>query len=251
SLFELRRKFSLFLSANDYCIEYPRPVPPYIKLVGPISVKDAVPLPPNFEEIMQNSPNGLILLSFGSELQLGEENLPEMIQGLGQLPYRVIWKTHQSVGNLPDNVKVVKWMPQSDILGHKNTVALITHCGANSMYEAAYHGIPVVGMPAMLEQKGNAVRIATAGFGLRVDFYSFKAKDIVNAVTEVTKNKKYKEAAIKISTILKSRRRPGKDAIVDWTEYVKATDGAHHLKVHGETLYFYELYNLDVLLLVV
>lgn len=26
-------------------------------------------------------------------------------------------------------------MPQSDLLGHKNTRAFITHCGANSLYE--------------------------------------------------------------------------------------------------------------------
>lgn len=46
-------------------------------------------------------------------------------------------------------------------------------------------------MPTMLEQIGNAVRMITVGFGLRVDFLNFKARNIVNAVTEVTTNKKY------------------------------------------------------------
>ena len=51
---------------------------------------------------------------------------------------------------------------------------------------------------------------------------------------------------MRISKIIKSSPRSAKDAIVDWTEYVVNTAGAHHLKVEGETLWFYEFYNLDV-----
>lgn len=58
------------------------------------------------------------------------------------------------------------------------------------------------------------------------------------------------QAALKVSKIVKNSCWSGRDAIVDWYEYLHATDGAHHLKVEGELLYFYELYNLNIFLFV-
>ncbi|RDD45845.1 UDP-glucuronosyltransferase 2B14 [Trichoplax sp. H2] len=296
SLAQLQRKLSLHLSALDFSIEYPRPIPPYVHLVGPLSPQSPSPLPQIFENFIQNSKQGAILMSFGSELQLEDYKVSEMIKALSQLPYNVIWKTKQTVDNLPENVKTFGWTPQNDILGHKRIVALITHCGSNSLYEAAYHGVPMIAMPSMIEQQLNAQRMKHAGIGLEVDFYSFTSEDIINAINALAASPrcirntlsftilrisndrihykrhmcnnsvytaliydggianimyitfyqfKYKENVQKISKILKSSKS-ARDTVVDWVEYAVDTDGAHHLKVQGEMLSFYELYNLDV-----
>ncbi|EDV27102.1 uncharacterized protein TRIADDRAFT_22929 [Trichoplax adhaerens] len=245
SLAQLQRKLSLHLSALDFSIEYPRPIPPYVHLVGPLSPQSPSPLPQIFENFIQNSKQGAILMSFGSELQLEDYKVSEMIKALSQLPYNVIWKTKQTVDNLPENVKTFGWTPQNDILGHKRIVALITHCGSNSLYEAAYHGVPMIAMPSMIEQQLNAQRMKHAGIGLEVDFYSFTSEDIINAINALAASPRYKENVQKISKILKSSKS-ARDTVVDWVEYAVDTDGAHHLKVQGEMLSFYELYNLDV-----
>jgi UDP:flavonoid glycosyltransferase YjiC (YdhE family) len=39
-----------------------------------------------------------------------------------------------------------------DVLGHPSTRLLVSHCGLHSIYEAAFHGVPVVGLPFMFEQ---------------------------------------------------------------------------------------------------
>jgi hypothetical protein len=39
-----------------------------------------------------------------------------------------------------------------DVLGHPATRLLVSHCGLHSVYEAAFHGVPVVGVPFMFEQ---------------------------------------------------------------------------------------------------
>lgn len=39
-----------------------------------------------------------------------------------------------------------------DVLGHPATRLLVSHCGLHSIYEAAFHGVPVVGLPFMFEQ---------------------------------------------------------------------------------------------------
>ena len=192
TLFELRRKFSVYLAILDFSMEIPRPIPPYIHVVGPLSPAPASSLPTSFETFMQSSGDqGVIILSLGSELQLKDDKLPEMIAALNQISAKFIWKTKQKILQTPPNVKTVDWMPQNDLLGHNKTIAFITHCGSNGMYEAAYHGVPVVAMPAMDEQIANARRVIRSGIGVRVDYYKFCTSDIVNAINEIISNKRY------------------------------------------------------------
>lgn len=41
----------------------------------------------------------------------------------------------------------------------------MTHGGINSVYEGAYHGVPLLLTPLWGDQAGNAARVTTAGFG--------------------------------------------------------------------------------------
>lgn len=34
--------------------------------------------------------------------------------------------------------QVVNWMPQNDVLGHRQTRAFLSQCGANSLYEVRH-----------------------------------------------------------------------------------------------------------------
>ena len=34
-------------------------------------------------------------------------------------------------------VQTWPWVPQNDLLGHRNTRAFLTHCGSNGMYEVS------------------------------------------------------------------------------------------------------------------
>lgn len=60
------------------------------------------------------------------------------------------------------NIKVVDWAPQNDILGHVAVKAFVTHAGSNGVYEAAFHGKPVVSVPIMNEQPDNAAKVSCA-----------------------------------------------------------------------------------------
>ena len=63
--------------------------------------------------------------------------------------------------NLPPHVRTIKWAPQNDVLAHPSTKTFVTHGGANSIYEAAYHGTPVVALPIFAEQPQNAAKVRT------------------------------------------------------------------------------------------
>ncbi len=62
------------------------------------------------------------------------------------------------------NIRFTKWAPQNDVLGHPAVKAFITHAGSNSLYEAAYHGKPIVCIPLMADQFDQAARVISQPF---------------------------------------------------------------------------------------
>lgn len=49
---------------------------------------------------------------------------------------------------------LVLYLAGQDVLGHPNTHVFMSHCGVHSVYEAAFHGVPVVAVPFQFEQVG-------------------------------------------------------------------------------------------------
>ena len=71
------------------------------------------------------------------------------------------------------------------ILGHPKTRAFITHGGTNGIYEAIYHGIPVVGIPLFGDQFDNIVHLKTKGAAIRLDFLTMTSMDLHTALKTV------------------------------------------------------------------
>uniref|UniRef100_A0A8D1Y9E6 UDP-glucuronosyltransferase n=1 Tax=Sus scrofa TaxID=9823 RepID=A0A8D1Y9E6_PIG len=102
---------------------------------------------------------------------------------------KVLWKYE---GKKPDtlgpNTRLYKWIPQNDLLGHPQTKAFITHGGANGVYEAIYHGIPMVGLPLFGDQPDNIAHMTAKGAAVRLDLDTMSRTDLVNALKQVINN---------------------------------------------------------------
>lgn len=49
------------------------------------------------------------------------------------------------------------------VLGHPRVRAFVSHCGANSVHEAIFHGVPVVAVPFFDDQRYNGPRLVQLG----------------------------------------------------------------------------------------
>lgn len=72
-------------------------------------------------EFIENSPNGVILFTFGSTIKVS--SIPEDIldifkNALARVPQRILWKYEGEMKNKPKNVMTAKWLPQRDILSN-------------------------------------------------------------------------------------------------------------------------------------
>ena len=98
--------------------------------------------------------------------------------------------TAKFAASLSSNVMAVDWFPQNDLLGHPQTRAFVSHVGINSLQEAAYHGVPMVGIPLWGDQYDNAVRMARAGMGLWMQLYSFTSDELYEVLHKVMEEKR-------------------------------------------------------------
>jgi glucuronosyltransferase len=75
----------------------------------------------DLQSYLDESPDGVIYFSMGSNLRssnMKNATINALLQAFSQLKQNVLWKWEtDSLPGKPSNVKVGKWLPQSDILG--------------------------------------------------------------------------------------------------------------------------------------
>ncbi|XP_059525694.1 UDP-glucuronosyltransferase 2B31-like isoform X5 [Myotis daubentonii] len=161
---------------------------------------------------------------------------------------KVIWRYD---GKKPDtlgpNTRLYKWIPQNDLLGHPKTKAFVTHGGTNGIYEAIYHGIPMVGLPMFADQPDNIAHMKTKGAAIRLDFNTISSTDFLNALKTVINDPSYKENTMKLSRIHHDQPMKPLDRAVFWIEFVMRHKGAKHLRPAALDLTWFQYHSLDVI----
>ncbi|XP_009238320.1 UDP-glucuronosyltransferase 2B19 isoform X4 [Pongo abelii] len=250
TLFETMAKAEIWLIRNYWDFQFPHPVLPNVELVGGLHCKPAKPLPKEMEEFVQSSgENGVVVFSLGSMVSnTSEERANVIATALAKIPQKVLWRFD---GNKPDtlglNTQLYKWIPQNDLLGHPKTRAFITHGGANGIYEAIYHGIPMVGVPLFADQLDNVAHMKAKGAAVSLDFNTMSSTDLLNALKTVINDPLYKENAMKLSRIHHDQPVKPLDRAVFWIEFVMRHKGAKHLRVAAHDLTWFQYHSLDVI----
>ncbi|XP_062964452.1 UDP-glucuronosyltransferase 2B4-like isoform X4 [Cynocephalus volans] len=250
TLWETMEKAEIWLIRSYWDLEFPRPLLPNFDFVGGLHCKPAKPLPKEIEDFVQSSgENGVVVVSLGSMVpNIKEDRANVIASALAQIPQKVLWRFE---GKKPDtlgpNTRLYKWIPQNDLLGHPNTKAFITHGGANGIYEAISHGIPMVGIPLFGEQADNVAHMKAKGAAVKLDFRKMSTTDLLNALKTVINDPSYKENVMKLSRIHHDQPMRPLDRAVFWIEFVMRHKGAKHLKVAAHNLNWIQYHSLDVI----
>nr|DBA27457.1 TPA: hypothetical protein GDO54_007948 [Pyxicephalus adspersus] len=223
-IFEMYKRADIYLMKVDFVFEFPRPT-------------------------MPNAGQGVVVFSLGT--MVNKLPLPiarEIAAGLAQLKERVIWRySGEALDTLGNNTLIVDWLPQNDLLSHPNTKVFLAHGGENGVYEALYHGVPIVGFPLFGDQYENLLRLKMRGAAIIVENTSdITARDIFSAVRSVIDDPSYSQAMKHLSALHRDTPLPPRDLAVYWTEYVMRHKGAPHLQPAANHLAWFQYYLLDV-----
>uniref|UniRef100_A0A6P7F017 UDP-glucuronosyltransferase n=1 Tax=Diabrotica virgifera virgifera TaxID=50390 RepID=A0A6P7F017_DIAVI len=249
---DLERNISLLLINVNPIIHNVRPNVPNIIEINQMHIKERKPLPKDIQEYLDSALQGVVYFSLGSNVKsanLTEKIRKEIVAGLGELPYKVLWKWETDyLPDKPNNVMTKKWCPQQDILAHPNIKVFVMQGGLQSIEEAITLEVPLVGMPLITDQHANVKRIVELGLGVKVDYKTLTKAIFKDAVMEVAQNPTYKEEVKKAKSILLDQPVKGVEKAVWWIEYVIRHKGAKHLRSPAADMSFFEYFMVDVIL---
>lgn len=150
---------------------------------------------------LNEKPDGsVVYVSFGSRTTLSKDQTREVGNGLVKSGFNFLWVVknkqvdkEEEEGNLEDvigeelmekikekNGLVVKnWVDQGKILGHKAVGGFVSHCGWNSVIEAAINGVRVLAWPQHGDQKINAQVVERSGIGMWMRDWGWGGEKVV------------------------------------------------------------------------
>jgi UDP:flavonoid glycosyltransferase YjiC (YdhE family) len=114
---ELLDKIEFLMINTHPALGFVRPLVPTTIQLGFIHIEDAQPLPNDLQRYLDNSKNGVIYMSLGSNVKsskLNKKFVNIFLRVFESLDYDVIWKWEaNSMDNRPENVMIAKWLPVS------------------------------------------------------------------------------------------------------------------------------------------
>ncbi|XP_049767195.1 UDP-glycosyltransferase UGT5-like [Schistocerca cancellata] len=251
SLATLEKQTSLMLINSHMSIGYIRPLVPNIIMVGGMHVKPPKQLPEDLKKYLDKAKEGVVYFSMGSNLKstdMPEEKRAAFLGAFSKIRQKVLWKWEDdNLPNISPNVMISKWLPQSDILAHKNVKLFITHGGLLSSLEALHYGVPLIAIPIFGDQILNADRATKTGYAVKLDFANVTTESVQWALSEILENPRYTEKAKFLSKLFRDRPRPAMEEAMYWTEYVIRHKGAPHMRSAALDLTWYQYLLLDVI----
>ncbi|XP_039290797.1 UDP-glycosyltransferase UGT5 isoform X4 [Nilaparvata lugens] len=250
-LIEVAKSTSLLFINTHHSLYGAKPIVPAVIEVGGMHIEEAQRLPQELQSFIDGAEHGVIYFCMGSMLKattIPDDKRDALVKVFSRLPQRVLWKwENDTMPGKSDNVKIVKWMPQRDILEHPNVKLFISHGGLLGTTEAVHCGVPIIGIPFYGDQAGNIEAVASHGAGLRLDYNDINEHNLYDKITQILNNPQYAENAKELSKRFRDRPQSPLETAVYWTEYVIRHKGAPHLRSAAVDLTWYQYLLLDVI----
>ncbi|XP_026152032.1 UDP-glucuronosyltransferase-like [Mastacembelus armatus] len=241
---------AIWLLRYDYTFEWPKPLMPNMVFIGGINCAEKAPLPADLEEFVNGSgDDGFIVFTMGSMVSnMPMERAKHFFDAFRQIPQRVVWRyTGVLPEDVPKNIKLMKWLPQNDLLAHPKAKVFIAHGGTHGIYESICNAVPMLMFSLFGDQGDNVNRMVARGVAERLSIYDVTSEKILAALNKLIHDKSYKEKMTELSSIHLDRPVQPLDLAVFWTEFVIRHKGAAHLRVAAHDLSWFQYHSLDVI----
>ncbi|KAM9343492.1 UDP-glucuronosyltransferase-like [Pholidichthys leucotaenia] len=247
---ELLSHGAIWLVKYDFTYKWPTPVMPNMVFIGGINCAAKAALAADLEEFVNGSgDDGFIVFSLGSMVpSMPVEKAKTFLDAFGRIRQRVVWRYTGSLpDHVPKNVRIMKWLPQNDLLAHSKAKVFMTHGGSHGMYEGICNGVPMLMFPLFGDQGDNVHHMVARGVAEQLSMHDVTTEEIVAALNKMTRDRSYKEKMEKLSAIHLDRPIEVLDLAVFWTEFVMRHKGAEHLRVAAHDLNWFQYHSIDVI----
>jgi UDP:flavonoid glycosyltransferase YjiC (YdhE family) len=181
-------------------LDAPSPWPVDLTYVGPLQ-------PRGTGEVPASLPERFVLVSFSTTWQQQVTVLQRSIDALGALDRPVVVTTGQSVDPaelIPsENTTIRAQLPHDLVLGRAD--AVVTHAGHGTVLSALTAGVPLVCVPQGRDQHDVSARVAATNTGVVLSTDEIETR-LVDALTEVIEDPRYRAAAQEMRTSIGSHR---------------------------------------------
>lgn len=121
SVWDILEDIDLYLVNSNMATETPRPYMPNMIQIGGFFMEEVEELPEDLKKFMDDARDGIIYLSFGSNIEpstLQPETKDAILKTFAKQRMKVLYKYYGEITNIPENVRVSNWLPQRSILGN-------------------------------------------------------------------------------------------------------------------------------------
>ncbi|KAJ8708419.1 hypothetical protein PYW07_010544 [Mythimna separata] len=247
---ELNNNVAMFFLNFYPVFEGNTPVPPSVIHMGGIHQKPRKDLPQDLQSYLDSSKNGVIYISFGTNVDptlFPPEKIATFVRVLSKLPYDVLWKWNSDVlPGRPENIKIYKWLPQSDLLRHPKIKLFILQGGLQSTDEAITAGVPLIGIPMLGDQWYIVEKYVKHNIGLQLDLESLNDNILENAIKKVIGDDSYRQNIIRLGKIMQDQPMTPLERVVWWTEHVLRHGGGKHLRAPAANMSWAEYLELEL-----
>lgn len=185
-------------------------------------------------------------------IDMPEDKLNAFIETFRSLKQKVLWKfENETIKNLPSNVMIRKWLPQSDILAHKNVKLFMTHGGVFGTQEGVHNAVPMLFMPIYSDQFRNAKRCVDAGYAEMLQFVDVTTKNVLEKVKIMLSDNKYAQRAKVVSKLFRDNPIDPMEEAMYWIEYTARHRGTDVFRSNGVNLPWYAHLHLDIVAAIV
>jgi len=216
----------LVMTNSAFGLEYSRPLPPLLQMVGPmLDDEQDTPLPRELQGWLDRGPP-VAFVNLGTFARADAHLSERIADGLASDRFRALWVQRDSAPMLHASVRVEPWVAsQVGVLAHPNVGAFVSHCGINSAHEALHAGTPIVGIPLFADQYDMALRVLDAGVGVVLQKERFSAAELRHSIETVLREERFRRNIPAIQSGFRLAGGPG-----------RAADLIEHATAFGVTL---------------